>query len=144
MESNEIALKLAILERIGRDLDEILWQGHLLALELALRAYNPDQPRVPAGNPDGGQWTSEEPDPNDPPPRRWTSGSAGGNLDSAGGGDKLGRLGDLGDGSSSAEGIGQGLENVQYRGRLHDEIRDDLADRFRKKGFTVATEVPVN
>lgn len=23
-----------------------------------LRAYNPDQPRVPAGNPDGGQWTS--------------------------------------------------------------------------------------
>ena len=22
------------------------------------RAYNPDQPRVPAGNPDGGQWTS--------------------------------------------------------------------------------------
>lgn len=24
----------------------------------ALRAFNPDQPRVPAGNPDGGQWTS--------------------------------------------------------------------------------------
>lgn len=23
-----------------------------------LRAYNPDQPRVPAGNPDGGQWTN--------------------------------------------------------------------------------------
>ncbi|MFN6952835.1 MAG: hypothetical protein ACK4NE_09635 [Albidovulum sp.] len=23
-----------------------------------LRAFNPDQPRVPAGNPDGGQWTS--------------------------------------------------------------------------------------
>jgi hypothetical protein len=23
-----------------------------------LRKYNPDQPRVPAGNPDGGQWTS--------------------------------------------------------------------------------------
>jgi len=22
--------------------------------------YSPDQPRVPAGNPDGGQWTSEE------------------------------------------------------------------------------------
>jgi hypothetical protein len=21
--------------------------------------FNPDQPRVPAGNPDGGQWTSE-------------------------------------------------------------------------------------
>jgi len=23
-----------------------------------LRRYNPDQPRVPAGNPDGGQWTN--------------------------------------------------------------------------------------
>jgi len=25
----------------------------------ALKAYNPDQPRVPAGNSDGGQWTSD-------------------------------------------------------------------------------------
>lgn len=24
------------------------------------RKYRPDQPRVPAGNPDGGQWTTEE------------------------------------------------------------------------------------
>ena len=24
-----------------------------------LRKFNPDQPRVPAGNPDGGQWTSD-------------------------------------------------------------------------------------
>lgn len=31
----------------------------LLRLERLLRkAYDPDQPRVPAGNPDGGQWTS--------------------------------------------------------------------------------------
>ena len=30
----------------------------LLNLEIALfRKYRPDQPRVPAGNPDGGQWT---------------------------------------------------------------------------------------
>jgi len=28
-------------------------------LRRALKAYNPDQPRVPAGNPDGGQWTSD-------------------------------------------------------------------------------------
>jgi hypothetical protein len=26
-------------------------------LALALKRYNADQPRVPAGNPDGGQWT---------------------------------------------------------------------------------------
>ena len=32
----------------------------LIRLQRALqRKYRPDQPRVPAGNPDGGQWTSE-------------------------------------------------------------------------------------
>jgi hypothetical protein len=29
----------------------------LLKLRHALRKYNPNQPRVPAGNPDGGRWT---------------------------------------------------------------------------------------
>ncbi|MCJ2073742.1 hypothetical protein MKK75_33960 [Methylobacterium sp. J-030] len=32
----------------------------LLRLNLIVRAYNPGQPRVPAGQPDGGQWTSED------------------------------------------------------------------------------------
>lgn len=32
-------------------LDLVVWQLR--------RKYRPDQPRVPAGNPDGGQWTSE-------------------------------------------------------------------------------------
>jgi len=30
----------------------------LIRLDLALRAFDPGQPRVPAGNSDGGQWTS--------------------------------------------------------------------------------------
>jgi hypothetical protein len=30
-----------------------------LAAARDLRKYDPDEPRVPAGNPDGGQWTSE-------------------------------------------------------------------------------------
>lgn len=30
----------------------------LLRVDLALRAFNPSQPRVPAGRSDGGQWTS--------------------------------------------------------------------------------------
>lgn len=30
---------------------------HMMALQRATK-FNPDQPRVPAGNPDGGQWTS--------------------------------------------------------------------------------------
>ena len=29
------------------------------SLEFPKAGYNPDQPRVPTGNPDGGQWTSE-------------------------------------------------------------------------------------
>ena len=31
---------------------------HMIALQRAAK-FNPSQPRVPAGNPDGGQWTSE-------------------------------------------------------------------------------------
>ena len=34
---------------------------HLIAAQMhsLLRKYRPDQPRVPAGNPDGGQWTED-------------------------------------------------------------------------------------
>ena len=28
--------------------------------DVSVRKYSPDQPRVPAGNPDGGQWTSDD------------------------------------------------------------------------------------
>jgi hypothetical protein len=49
---------------------ELAWERYALRREIAelrldclrarwLRKYNPDQPRVPAGNPDGGQWTNE-------------------------------------------------------------------------------------
>jgi hypothetical protein len=43
---------------------ELKWQ---LALRRFARKYRPDQPRVPAGNPDGGQWTSEGGGPRDDP-----------------------------------------------------------------------------
>ena len=46
------------LKRFGRALDEVLFYGGLIGLELELRAYNPDQPRVPAGHSAGGRWTS--------------------------------------------------------------------------------------
>lgn len=32
----------------------------ILRLKLTVSAYNPGQPRVPAGRPDGGQWTDED------------------------------------------------------------------------------------
>jgi len=51
---------------VRRDLGELAHAVQELsrACDPRLRSYvikyNPDQPRVPAGNPDGGQWTSED------------------------------------------------------------------------------------
>jgi hypothetical protein len=45
--------------RLWRAIADLRWD--LLVLKAALRLhrrYDPDQPRVPAGSPDGGQWTS--------------------------------------------------------------------------------------
>lgn len=39
-----------------RKLDELRFQVAVIRLQLALRAFNPNQPRWPAGRPDGGQW----------------------------------------------------------------------------------------
>jgi hypothetical protein len=42
------------------DIASLRMQLALIKLRRALQTkYRPDQPRVPAGNPDGGQWTSE-------------------------------------------------------------------------------------
>jgi hypothetical protein len=50
----EIASMRCALASIGLDLA-------LVRLQRALaRKYRPDQPRVPAGNPEGGQWTSSD------------------------------------------------------------------------------------
>jgi hypothetical protein len=41
----------------GAELGYDFWRSRLRITEDILRRYHPDQPRVPAGNPDGGQWT---------------------------------------------------------------------------------------
>ena len=46
-----------------RPLDSHVARGN----DVSLRKYSPAQPRVPAGNPDGGQWTSGSYALNDPP-----------------------------------------------------------------------------
>jgi hypothetical protein len=44
------------LERMGLDILELQNQAQLLRIRLTLEtAFRPDQPRVPAGNPDGAQ-----------------------------------------------------------------------------------------
>lgn len=46
-----------LLSRIRCDTAAMTVRLALLRLMLLEKAYNPDQPRVPAGDPDGGQWT---------------------------------------------------------------------------------------
>jgi len=52
-----LSLERRRLDRLKRSLVELRLQRALNRLGRAVRAWNPDQPRVPAGNPDGGQWT---------------------------------------------------------------------------------------
>ena len=45
------------LERLGQNLTSLQIDVALLGLQIAAKAgFNPNQPRVPAGNPEGGQW----------------------------------------------------------------------------------------
>jgi hypothetical protein len=58
----EIAAIRRDLEVLTRDIRKAGEEWLVLAkaeLRAALKKYSPDQPRVPAGNPDGGQWTPE-------------------------------------------------------------------------------------
>jgi phage portal protein BeeE len=58
----EIAAIRRDLEALSRDIRKAGEEWLVLAkaeLRAALKKYSPDQPRVPAGNPDGGQWTNE-------------------------------------------------------------------------------------
>jgi hypothetical protein len=57
----EIAAIRHDIEALARDIPKTFEEASALVkaeLRAALRKYSPDQPRVPAGNRDGGQWTS--------------------------------------------------------------------------------------
>jgi hypothetical protein len=59
----EIAAIRHDIEALARDIPKTFEEASALVkaeLRAALRKYSPDQPRVPAGNRDGGQWTKEE------------------------------------------------------------------------------------
>lgn len=54
---------------VSAETARLRWKWHFAALRFeaalrnhlrALKAYDPNQPRVPAGNPEGGQWTAGE------------------------------------------------------------------------------------
>ena len=56
----DLATKIEAIVKTGtlQQLDELRTQIRAERLRRALKAYDPNQPRVPAGNSDGGQWTS--------------------------------------------------------------------------------------
>lgn len=47
------------IRQLRRDYDAIRRELECIRREYYGRKYDPNQPRVPAGNPDGGQWTSD-------------------------------------------------------------------------------------
>lgn len=58
---NLSAAEIRELHDVRRTLSEFQAEWELLKVAFALKAYNPNQPRVPAGNGDeSGQWTKEE------------------------------------------------------------------------------------
>ena len=54
----ELEEERAELLALRREFEELRAQIEAERTRRALKAFNPNQPRVPAGNPDGGQWTS--------------------------------------------------------------------------------------
>jgi hypothetical protein len=93
-------------------------------LDEALEKYNPNQPRVPAGNPDGGQWTNG------------------------------GWVAEIRDGRRSRPGLqiadasatrGRQMVSdatpVAYPGDFHDQIEHEQIDAYRKPGAQCVSEV---
>jgi hypothetical protein len=101
-----------------------------------LGEYNPDQPRVPAGNPDGGQWTRD--------------GSAGAAADAktkkpAGvqEADLSGTRGREVRTDATSQTDKPPIVDATYRGKYHDFLRDQFAETLTNAGNTVLKEVPI-
>ena len=102
----------------------------------ALEKHNPDQPRVPAGNTDGGQWTSGN-----------SSGATAGSTTKQPPGIQVAHASDRRghEVRTDATSAGNNLPIVDaaYQGEYHDFLRDQYADILRAAGNTVVKEVPL-
>jgi hypothetical protein len=123
----------------------------------ALDKYSPDQPRVPAGNPDGGQWTRDDwtgtpnsPTLSRPSDDKTTNAPMSTASPSVVRGDSP-QAPDLTKPRNSANLAPTDesrrdklpIVDVAYQGTYHDFLRDQFADVLRKAGNTVVTEVPL-
>jgi hypothetical protein len=102
----------------------------------ALEKYNPDQPRVPAGSAEGGQWTSGD--------------SSGATTDPAAQSAVGVQVADASDTRglevrTNARSQGNDLPTIDaaYQGEYHDFLRDQFTDILRNAGNIVITEVPL-
>ena len=102
----------------------------------ALEKYNPDQPRVPAGNTDGGQWTSGD-----------SSGATAGSTTKKPSGVQVADASDTRghEVTTDATSRGDTLPTVDaaYQGKYHDLLRDQFAEDLSNAGNTVLKEVPL-
>jgi hypothetical protein len=132
------ATELDKIEAMDRELLELEYQARRLRLWLTLElAFDSDQPRVPAGHPDGGQWTRDgAQDAIDKPTEPEPPGTIGTDRH---GPESLPFL----DAPEPVDHNELPIDLVQYRGRYHDEVRDDLAYYLKTQGAIVETEVPV-
>jgi hypothetical protein len=101
--------------------------------------FNPDEPRVPAGNPDGGQWTSEGGSPaegSDGPVRPiGEHGARSGTVWSD--------YRDDGGGRSDAEDIDPDLLPAAYQGYYQDAVVKAFREYLIARGGRVVTSVPL-
>ncbi len=102
----------------------------------ALEKFDPDQPRVPAGDTDGGQWTSGD-----------SSGATAGSTTKKPSGVQVADASDTRghEVTTDATSRGDTLPTVDaaYQGKYHDSLRDQFAEDLSNAGNTVLKEVPL-
>jgi hypothetical protein len=102
----------------------------------ALDKYNPDQPRVHAGSPDGGQWTDGD----------WLGAATASTTKKPEGVQVADLSGTRGhevrtDAASRSDNLP--VVDAAYQGDFHDTVRDAFADALMKGGNTVLKEVAI-
>ena len=137
-EPKEDARRLFIADALMRQgVDPVVVVKGMLALAHGdLDKYNPDQPRVPAGNPDGGQWTAGD-----------SAGAATSPRPQRPGGIQVADASStrgiqVADASTShAPEVMSGATPAAYPGDFHDQILDEQIDAYRKAGADCVSEV---
>ena len=111
------------------------------ACGVSLGKYSPDQPRVSAGNPDGGQWTSDSTDSDAgvsqaPQPKGVQVADA-----STSRGNEV--MSDALPASISQQETRPPITEVADQSRFHDTLRDHFAEVLRQAGNAVLIEIPL-